>query len=156
MSDRISAAQLQPFIDWVKSDPTHSLSGAFGRGEFRSFNQDAYGPLEYYDPQWKASRTISQGLRLIPADFIGTFTASDGRYHVIVALALEDPKSGSPISMAFQYVGGPFNGFSLQSNNVLYDFGWALPDVAMYILDGSHEYNLQIVKEPIPRPTPEP
>jgi hypothetical protein len=138
----LTADELKTFIDWLTANPAHYLLGRFGRAPVPDFITDYSGVLRYYGPHW--------GFRgLISADFLGIFAADDGSgSHVIVALSASDP-----VGMAVQFVGGQFDGLSADAKTVQFDgdtIGY--PDMIIYFIQGSHEYNLQIVKQSLVDP----
>jgi hypothetical protein len=142
----LTAAQLQTFIDWIKTGPAYSLSGRFGRGPENDLITDHIGFLRYYGPHWAPTGLKGPGLRLIPADFLGVLAASDGS-QVVVALGATDP-----VSMGVQFIGGAHDGLSVDSKMtgrpMIFAGGEGAPDIWMYFTEGSHSYVLQIVKEP--------
>jgi hypothetical protein len=134
----LTADELKTFIDWLTADPAHYLTGRFGRAPAPDFITDHSGVLRYYGPHW--------GFRgLISADFLGVFAADDGSgSQVIVALS-----ASNPVGLAAQFVGGQFDGLSVDAKTVQFDGGIVgNPDILIYFVEGSHEYNLQIIKEP--------
>lgn len=106
----LTADQLKTFSDWLKADPAQYLSGRFGRAPVPDFITDHTGVFRYYGPHW--------GLRrLIAADFLGVLAADDGSgSQVIVALSASDP-----IGMAAQFIGGEFDGLSVDAKAVQFD-----------------------------------
>jgi hypothetical protein len=136
----IMPAQLKTFSDWIKADSINYLSGRFGRAPGNDLNTDHIGFLRYYPPQLAPTGIEGLGVRLIPGDFLGVLTASDGS-QAIVSLA-----AGDPVSMAAQFIGGAIDGLSVQSEMVIYVDGIGEPDIWMYFADSGYEYALQIVK----------
>jgi hypothetical protein len=137
----LTAAEMNPFIDWLTENPAHYLIGRFGQAPAPVFSTDYTGIFRYYGPNW--------GVRgLIAADFLGVFVADDGSgSHVIVTLSATDP-----IGMAAQYVGGALDGLSVDAKTVCFDGGGPLPNavedgIIIFFLEGSYEYNLQIIIE---------
>jgi hypothetical protein len=138
----LTADYLKTFIDWLTADSIHYLTGRFGRAPANQFLTDYTGVLRYYGPHW--------GFRgLISADFLGIFAADDGSgSQVIVALSATDP-----VGMAVQFVGGQFDGLSVDAKTVQFD-GDTIgnPDMIIYFIQDSYEYNLQIIKQSLVDP----
>jgi hypothetical protein len=133
----LTADYLKTFIDWLTADPIHYLTGRFGRAPGNQFLTDYTGVLRYYGPHW--------GFRgLIAADFLGIFSADDSSgSQVIVTLSATDP-----IGMAVQFAGGQFDGLSVDAKTIQFN-GDTIgdPDTIIYFIQGSYEYNLQIIKD---------